>query len=457
MTIGPKAVQEVAEHIRALLRNMKFEPEFSALVLTQVRVFGHTNGYLIPDSKVYDKLIKQLRSHSPTVAEKTIIKYTDDAIQVLLDEIVDVHKLGWDKRFTLGETQLKLVNQERVALAIKNILSDLSSLVKDYTVFIPLMGVELLMPKYDFGSVSLVRTTESMPVLEEADGSAEFQYVHSAVHKHFTSVSCIVQTQITGDTEFAYQEGARQAGQLAAILNLHLGVWLIQRGDYQKIQCAGVPLPNARVILVRTDLADDSGVQRPTYLPSVMNLRIFSQKLDQTQLNAVKATGFDAIWQCFEQSNRGSKSLSERIRRSVIWFDKAVNFDEPDAQFVGLATALEILLVGESNIHNPSISWSGITQQLADKCAFLLGHDLESILEVVESVKRLYKIRSGIVHGGKEPTTSELNEMIDLASRVILDFVQRGFSSFDHFEEWIKRLHYSVNLNEIERYRETRN
>jgi hypothetical protein len=135
-----------------------------------------------------------------------------------------------------------------------------------------------------------------------------------------------------------------------------------------------------------------------------------------------------------------------------MWFDKAVNFDEPDAQFVGLATALEILLVSKADISNPFSSWSGITQQLADRCAFLLGHDLESTLKVAAQIKTLYGVRSGIVHSGKEPSNIELDEMTQLVSLVILDFVQRNFLSFEYFEKWIKNLHYSVNLTEIERY-----
>lgn len=184
----------------------------------------------------------------------------------------------------------------------------------------------------------------------------------------------------------------------------------------------------------------------PTYQHGVTHHRFIKQKLDETQLNRIKDCGFATIWRSFEKSKTGSKSLNERIRRAVLWFDKAVNFDEPDAQFVGLATALEILLIGESN--------AGITQQLADRCAFLLGHDLESTIACAVHVKKLYGVRSGIVHSGKEPTASEVVEMTQWASRVILDFVQRNFRSFDHFEEWIKRLHYSVNLNEIERYRQ---
>ena len=136
-----------------------------------------------------------------------------------------------------------------------------------------------------------------------------------------------------------------------------------------------------------------------------------------------------------------------------MWFDKSVKFDEIDAQFVGIATALEILLTSRGSLKNLSSTWGGITQQLADRCAYLLGHDLESTIEIAKRVKKLYGVRSKIVHGGGKPTAEELFDLVELASDAILNFVQRGFSSFEEFEMWVHHLRYSVNLDEIERFR----
>lgn len=446
MTVEPKAVQRIIDPIHALLLSVKFAPEYSVEVFSQRRVFNHAVGYFTPDDKAYLALIAQLQERFPQVAQQTVVKLIDNLIQTLIVEIVSSHQWEWDKSFSLNEIQAGLVAQERLVTSVENLLRDLASLVREYTVFVPLTGVELSMPKYDLGPVSLVRTVDSMPALERTDGAAEFQYVHSDIYSHFASIPCLVEIPITGDSEFARQEGVRLASQLAAILNLHFAERAMPKEHYQKIQSAAIASSAVQITLVRTQLPDANGAQRPTYLPGITNVGFFKHNLTQTQLNMVKASSFDLMWRCLEQRKHKSKSLGERIRRAVLWFDKAVNFDEPDAQFVGLATALEILLIGESN--------ASITQQLADRCAFLLGDDLESTIACAVHVKKLYGVRSGIVHSGKEPTASEVVEMTQLASRVILDFVQRNFRSFEHFEEWIKRLHYSVNLNEIERYRQ---
>lgn len=445
-----KVTQQTAEYVTALIRSFKFEPQFSAAVLTQDRIFNHTTGYFIPSPEAYNKLINRLHSQYSTVAVQTIKKQCDEIIHLLLDKIVDTYNSEWDHAFTLVESTSDLIDQELLLSAIEGLLSNLVGLVRDYIVFVPLMGIELSISKYELGPITLARTLDSLPVIQKIDGSAEFQHVHPKIYEHFASASCVVQIQLRGDTEFARQEGVRQAGQLAAILNLHLAIWNTLEDTHQKIRCVGIPSSYTRVVLVQTDLLDESGISKPTYLPGVSNHGFMKQKLDQTQLNKVKQEGFNKIWRCFEQRNK-PKSLEERIRRSVMWFDKAVNFDESDAQFVGLATALEILLTSEANINNPFSTWSGIAQQLADRCAFLMGHDLESRLEVVRRVKDLYGTRSGIVHGGKAPTTTELIEMVQLVSLVILNFIQCDFTSFEHFEGWIRQLQYSINLNEIGR------
>lgn len=453
MTIDPIAVQRTADCIHALLRGTKFEPELSSVLVRPDRVLSHSAGFFVLDGPGCGELVKQLRNWYPTIAEKTLEDQGTVTASQLLDEIIATHNFEWKNAFILGKSQRNLISQERLLLAAENLLSNLATLIQDCMVFVPLMGIELSMPTYDLGPVTLVRTSDSLPVIEIANGTSTVKFAHTEFYKHFTSASCIVQTQITGDIEFILQEATRRADHLAAILNLHLANWSTLDNYFQKIQSTGMPSSNLRITLIRTNPPDDSERLGPTYQYGVTHHRFIKQKLDETQLNRVIDCGFATIWRSFEESNTSSKSLNERIRRAVLWFDKAVNFDEPDAQFVGLATALEILLVGESSINNLYSTWSGITQQLADRCAFLLGHDLESTLECATRVKKLYGIRSSIVHSGKEPTSADIMEMAQLTSRVILDFAQRNFTSFADFEEWIKRRHYSVNLNEIERYR----
>lgn len=210
---------------------------------------------------------------------------------------------------------------------------------------------------------------------------------------------------------------------------------------YQKIQCAGIDPSDVTIILSRLDKPAEGETDRPTYLHKTRAIRVMKRPINSTQLSMIKDQGFEEIWDCLELQNGDERQ--RRIKRAVLWHEKAVHFDQPDAQFVGLATALEILLVSKGSASNLFRTWAGITQQLAERCAFLLGHDLESTMDMAARIKQLYAVRSKIVHSGEEPTKEDLSELNDLVSRVILDFVQRDFSSFSEFEDWITRMKYS--------------
>jgi hypothetical protein len=373
----------------------------------------------------------------------------------MIDEFSQKRQLAWGQSFSLADVGIEIAPQEELESAAHSLLSRLASLVREFKVFVPLMGVELVMPDYDLGPVKLFRTQDSLPILDQSLGAADFKYVHPDIMTRFESFACLVELQIIGDNAFALEEGLRLAGHLAAILNLHFAQRSFVGDARQKIRCVGVPSAFASVRIVRVDLPDETGCIRPTYLPSTSMHSIATQKLNATDLNMVKELGFDTMWDCFADRSRHSDERCRRLNRAVSWFDKAVNFDEPDAQFVGLAIALEILLVHSGDIKNPFSSWAGISQQLAERCAFLLGHDLRSTKEFAVQAKRLYGIRSRIVHEGVEPRAEDVEEMLELTSRIILDFAQRDFKTFDHFEEWLNNLKFSVSFNEIKRYRQS--
>lgn len=256
MTIDSIAVQQTADRIHALLRSIKFEPELSAALVRPDRVLSHSSGSFVLDGRVCSELVKQLRNRYPTIAEKTLEDQCIVTAYQLLDEIIATYNFEWKNAFTLGKSQHNLISQERLLLGAENLLSNLATLIQECMVFVPLMGIELSMPTYDLGPVTLVRTSESLPVMEVANGTNTFEFASTEFYKHFTSAPCVVQTQITGDIEFILQEATRRADNLAAILNLHLANWSTLDNYFQKIQCTGVPSSNLRVTLIRINPPD---------------------------------------------------------------------------------------------------------------------------------------------------------------------------------------------------------
>lgn len=379
----------IVKQFESVLQSLTFFPEMSAEVLQSDHVLSHTYGYFALDANRYLKLIERFGERFPNIADRTVDRECKRLIRGLLDEMLDRQEVNWTKPCKIADTACKITTEVHLQEVVGSLISGLDSLVRDYRVFVPLMGVELDFPEYDFGSVKLVRTTDSRPIRERAEGIGEFKYVHQDILEHFSTAPCIVESHIIGDDEFVRREGLRHARQLAAILNLHLSARMLLLEMRQRIQCVGLPASHVRVILTRIDWPDEVGNEQPTYLHATSKHRFATHKLNATDLAAIKGSGFDKIWECFAKPDNPSDQYSRRIQRAVSWFDKAVNFDETDAQFVGLATALEILLVRTADADNPFSSWLGITQQLGERCAFLLGSDLRSTLEFSAQIKLL--------------------------------------------------------------------
>jgi hypothetical protein len=86
----------------------------------------------------------------------------------------------------------------------------------------------------------------------------------------------------------------------------------------------------------------------------------------------------------------------ERVRAGLEWaFDAAIEKDETRA-FLYACIGIEALL-GDGEAER-----GGLTEKLADRCAFMLGESIRERRDLIGSFKGLYKLRSKLVHGRKK-------------------------------------------------------
>jgi hypothetical protein len=85
---------------------------------------------------------------------------------------------------------------------------------------------------------------------------------------------------------------------------------------------------------------------------------------------------------------------TDRLAMAVSYFWNALCTPFPEQSFLSLTTALESLLSTQS---------IEITHILAERCAILTAKDPSSRLSTYRTVKKLYKIRSKVVHGKAFP------------------------------------------------------
>ena len=97
---------------------------------------------------------------------------------------------------------------------------------------------------------------------------------------------------------------------------------------------------------------------------------------------------------------------------------------------------------GFSLAHGPADWWTthgSITQNLAERAAFLLGSDFERRDQKFKETKKLYGQRSAIVHRGKKITEDDLYAMDGLVKQVIVAFSAHNFVSWPSFQKWVAR------------------
>ena len=119
--------------------------------------------------------------------------------------------------------------------------------------------------------------------------------------------------------------------------------------------------------------------------------------------------------------------------RCAEWTGQALSDPNAASAFVKAAIALEVLFkTDEKGVITPSIM-----AQIAESCAFVLGDSAARAAEVEREVKRLYGIRSSVVHSGKDSVaSSDLNAFIQLSRNVVLALLSN--KEFEDVDSMIK-------------------
>jgi hypothetical protein len=130
--------------------------------------------------------------------------------------------------------------------------------------------------------------------------------------------------------------------------------------------------------------------------------------------------------------------LEKRLISAIDWFGLAVRSSFDVHRFVNLMTAVEALLADEGDYRE-----GGISYRLQERVALILGERLEQRLSIQDKVKRLYIVRSKIVHGDtQEVSREDLDSQAALTINVILALVNKlpNWTTFDEVEKCLTEL-----------------
>lgn len=124
------------------------------------------------------------------------------------------------------------------------------------------------------------------------------------------------------------------------------------------------------------------------------------------------------IFEILEYQNRNE--IQERVLMAIDWIGKGLSEIDYSKGFIQLMFAIEALL----NYQTKDIIQPSILDKISESIAFILEDNYEKRIEKVKEFKRLYKLRSTIVHGkNKKINRQDFIDLLIIANGVVLAFL----------------------------------
>lgn len=154
---------------------------------------------------------------------------------------------------------------------------------------------------------------------------------------------------------------------------------------------------------------------------------------------------FDNNQKLFKLLNEQKNLLQNKIYKSAMWLGKSLRNENIGDAFLQEIIALECLLTRQEKNYciSPSIGYS-----LAETLALLVGNTKENRINILKDIKKLYGLRSSIVHSGKSDILiSSYYQLFDYIKKgiyIILDLIdEKKLQNIDELYNYIDDIKFS--------------
>lgn len=153
---------------------------------------------------------------------------------------------------------------------------------------------------------------------------------------------------------------------------------------------------------------------------------------------------FGRLWELYEKKHRGEKlhELESRILNSALALGESAITSDTRNSIIYTCIALEILFsLDEGGLFSKSIG-----EKLSDVFSFIVAKDVDARLEVGKLVKKVYGLRSAIVHGGDKELSNE-NLVVNFFMRMAIGELLNGekFSKMTKLQDIYDQLKRAQN------------
>ena len=408
----PKKVEQIENKFRSFLAATSLATnrrEHSNLG----RSYGRNNAFLTWSHQPYQEAIEAIGQLGLKVSSKAIGKtltasmiklFEDQAGRENADPEVEAHL----------DSILPILDSAAIDQEVRSLLAHLSSLVRTYTLFVPVEGVELKrLAKLALGEAILYQRDHG-PIPDLLQSSRIRPSVQDIIQKGIGRIECYAMVEAEGELGFTEQVALRKVEDVTHILNLLLAssysrfqgyrkIWPIRQigsspGCYQLILHADLPAKQLDVDAAKWGLSESS--------PYGHDYEICREDLEKWD-----KLGLEKVVGCFATDSPQGQ-IASKIRQATLWYSKAMSADSPEERFVAAAIALESLLVGKGEGgSSPGTTWGSIGQPLADRAAFLIGERRDRRIAMASTASPERARRLWDEHRGRGPFRGQASSL----------------------------------------------
>lgn len=158
-----------------------------------------------------------------------------------------------------------------------------------------------------------------------------------------------------------------------------------------------------------------------------------------------KEFGYDLVWNI--ASDQKQSLFAKRILLAIEWIGQSIVDSHLQNAFLKATIALEIIFSdNEKSPITPSI-----ISKLCEGIALILGTNYEERISIEKEIKRLYGIRSKVVHAGsKNISEADYFSLLDIARSLVMKLTTSKplltIRTPEEFHRYLKQLKYSGGL-----------
>lgn len=369
----------------------------------------------------YDKLVKKILSE-----KNWINKFSEKYIEKRLDSII-VEVISSSQKDKVAK------------ILLKDLIDELVNYNRKLTVIIPISGLSIELNRVKIGKVDLFTMTKE--ISDELLEKIEDIILHTQATDNFKQKlkknaeesiknmhgNVCTEFCVTAEPIRARERAEEETRRVIDIIRYFIPI-LYRDKLRVNVSLIGEMIPI--IIRFMPIISSDSKFFQLAY-QKVGSLNPF--ELNDRNIKKMEKMGAFELSDILAKPKNKLSNFEETLLRSLHWFSSSQAQFEIENKFLNLIVCLETLLTPRDR--------DPIANYVAEGVAILLTKGYKNRKELKSRVKKMYKLRSAISHGGKkEIFESDIKELQNIARLLIKIMIKRRneFISQKDILDWIE-------------------